>query len=191
MTLNVAVVGTGTIGTTLATLWHRAGMTVVLASRTAQDDIDGVPVLSIADALATADVVVTAIPGTAMPDFLSEHRAALAATPLVDASNIPGAAVMHHAAQAGTIPYYRAFNTVGVENFREPVFDGTAADLFYSGPPEHRETVETLIGTVGMRPVWVGDGPAAADLLDGLTRLWFTLALQQGRGRHLAFRMLP
>lgn len=78
-----------------------------------------------------------------------------------------------------------------MENFREPRFDGTPADLFYSGPPSHQQSVEALIEAVGLRPVWVGDGPDAADVLDGLTRLWFTLALQQGRGRHLAFRMLP
>lgn len=191
MTLRVAVVGTGNIGTTLAGIWHRKAMTVTLASRTAREDVGGVPVLPVAEALAGVDVVVAAIPGSAMSDFLAEHRAVLADVALVDASNTMGGPVMHHATQAEGIAYYRAFNTLGVENFREPVFDGTPADLFYSGPPSHQDTVETLIGAVGLRPVWVGDGPAAADLLDGLTRLWFTLAMQQGRGRHLAFRMLP
>ena len=51
--------------------------------------------------------------------------------------------------------------------------------------------MESLITAVGLRPVWVGDGTHGADLLDGLTRLWFALAINQGRGRHLAFRMLP
>ncbi len=125
--------------------------------------------------------------------FLTENAAALAGIPLIDASNSVGAPVLHHAAeaQAAGVTYYRAFNTIGVENLADPVFDGIPADLFFSGPEQQRDTVETLISATGLRPVWVGDGAEAADLLDGLTRLWFALALTQGRGRHLAFRMLP
>lgn len=192
MALTVTVVGTGRIGTTLARAWHNAGMDVRLASRAPeQATVADLPVLNMEAALPGSDVVVTAIPGAAVGGLLSEHAASLAGIPLVDASNNAAAATMHHAAQAGTLVYYRAFNTLGVENFADPVFDGVAADLFYSGPQSHRETVESLIAAVGLRPVWVGEGVQAADLLDGVTRLWFTLALQQRRGRHLAFRMLP
>lgn len=191
MSLTIAVVGTGRIATTLARRWHEAGMSPTLASRAPRDGSSDIPVRPVAAALAGADVVVTAIPGAAMGDFLHEHAAALRDTPLVDATNAVGAPVLHHAAQAEGLPYYRAFNTIGVENFEEPTFDGITADLFYSGPTTHRETVESLIAAVGLRPVWVGDGAQGADLLDGLTRLWFALAINQGRGRHLAFRMLP
>jgi predicted dinucleotide-binding enzyme len=186
------VVGTGTIGATLARRWRDAGLDVTLASRApGVGALDGMPVLPVAEALPGADVVITAIPGASMGAFLAENAPTLGDTPLVDASNNVGAPVMHHAAAAGSLPYYRAFNTLGVENFADPVSDGITADLFYSGPERHKALVESLIRAVGLRPVWVGDGPGAADLLDGLTRLWFTLALSQGRGRHLAFRMLP
>jgi len=192
MTLTVTVVGTGPIGATLARAFDNAGIDVRFASRApSQPTLHGMPVSRIEDALPGSDVVVTAIPGGAVGAFLTEHAAALAGVPVVDASNNVGGTAMHHAAEAGSLVYYRAFNTLGVENFADPVFDGIAADMFYSGPESHRETVEALIGAVGLRPVWVGDGVPAADLLDGVTRLWFTLALQQGRGRHLAFRMLP
>lgn len=192
MALTVTVVGTGRIGTTLARAWRDAGMDVRLASRAPQQtELDSIPVAGIEEALPGSQVVVTAIPGAAVGAFLTEHSGALAGTPLVDASNNVGGSAMHHAAAAGPLPYYRAFNTLGVENFADPVFDGVRADLFYSGPQSHQAAVESLIEAVGLRPVWVGDGVGAADLLDGVTRLWFTLALQQGRGRHLAFRMLP
>ncbi|MCU0296782.1 MAG: NAD(P)-binding domain-containing protein [Candidatus Nanopelagicales bacterium] len=192
MSLSVTVVGTGTIGMTLAKLWQGAGFQVTLASRENQERVlDGIPVRPIADALPGSDAVLTAIPGSAVQVFLDQHASQLDGVPLIDASNNVGAPAMHHAAQAGDLAYYRAFNTLGVENFAEPVFDGIAADLFYSGPPEHKDVVEALIAAVGLRPVWVGEGADAADLLDGVARLWFTLALAQGRGRHLAFRMLP
>lgn len=190
--MNVTVVGTGSIGMTLARQWQKAGLVVTLASRTPERLTEAaLPVLPIEDALDNAEAVVLAIPGTSVPTFLNEHRAALGAVVVVDATNTMGSATMHNVGSADGLLYYRAFNTLGVENFREPTFDGVAADLFFSGPRGNRETVETLISSIGLRPVWVGEGSEAADLLDALTRLWFTLAVQQGRGRHLAFRMLP
>lgn len=188
--MEVTIVGTGRMGTTLGRRFSEAGIAVTMAGRDpVRAEVDGLPARPIADALAGAHAVVLAIPGAAAPQLLRDHD--LAGIPVVDASNNVGGAVMHNADAAAGLLYYRAFNTVGVENLAEPTFDGITADLFYSGPESHRDLVEALIRAVGMRPVWVGDGKPAADLLDGLTRLWFTLALTQGRGRHLAFRMLP
>ena len=84
----------------------------------------------------------------------------------------------------------RAFNTLGWENFADPVFDGVTADLFYAAEEGHgKEVADRLIAEIGLRPVWLG-GVEAFDLVDSLTRLWFTLALQRKLGRRLAFKML-
>lgn len=191
MNHRVAVVGTGRIGTTLATAFGRAGMDVVFATRAPGAAVmSGIPVLGIAEAFASTTTVVIAIPGSAVPMLLDQYRDRLRDAVVVDASNSVGDGPMHHAASAAGLQYYRAFNTLGVENFESPVFGDETADLFYSGPTSHQGVVEELIAAVGLRPVYVGDGPGAADLLDGLTRLWFTLALQQGWGRHVALRTL-
>lgn len=190
--MRIVVVGTGNVGVTLARIWNAAGLDVTFASRAPEtDSIGGIVVSSLEKALPTADIIVTAIPGAAMPDFIQEYTPALRGKVLVDATNSIGTPTMHHADLVGDTAYFRAFNTVGVENFAAPDFGGITADLFYSGPPAQRHLVEPLIEATGMRGIWVGDGPQAADVLDGLTRLWFTLALHQGRGRRLAFRMLP
>ena len=49
--------------------------------------------------------------------------------------------------------------------------------------------VSTLIADTGLNPIYIG-GIDQADILDALTRLWFVMAFQQGRGRHLAFKMI-
>ena len=49
--------------------------------------------------------------------------------------------------------------------------------------------VEQLIADIGLRPVWVG-GPEYTPTVDAIASLWFALALKQGRGRHLAFKLL-
>jgi hypothetical protein len=37
--------------------------------------------------------------------------------------------------------------------------------------------------------VWIG-GPEEVDVLDGFLRIWFTLALKRGFGRHIGFKLL-
>jgi len=84
----------------------------------------------------------------------------------------------------------RAFNTLGWENFENPIVGGVTADLFYAAEEGRaKDVAERLIADVGLQPVWVG-GVEAFDLVDSLTQLWFTLALRQGRGRRLAFKLL-
>jgi predicted dinucleotide-binding enzyme len=48
---------------------------------------------------------------------------------------------------------------------------------------------EQLIGEIGLRPVYTG-GLEAATTVDAITRLWFALAMGQGYGRRIAFKLL-
>lgn len=87
-------------------------------------------------------------------------------------------------------PLFRAFSNLGWENFAEPTLAGQQIDLFYCGDEgAGQTTVHSLIADIGLRPVYLGDD-RQADTVDALTRLWFTLALQKGYGRRLAFKML-
>jgi 8-hydroxy-5-deazaflavin:NADPH oxidoreductase len=80
----------------------------------------------------------------------------------------------------------RAFNTLGWDNFADPP-DG--AELFYAADPTAREVTEELIWAVGLGPQFVG-GPDAANTVDGVLRLWFSLVQQHGGQRRLAFRVV-
>ena len=85
---------------------------------------------------------------------------------------------------------YRAFNSLGWENFADPVFDGIQADLFYCGPDgDTREVAEQMIVDVGLRPIRLGDVEQVG-LVDSVGSLWFALVFGQGKGRHLAFKVL-
>jgi len=70
------------------------------------------------------------------------------------------------------------------------VVGGVTADLVYAAEEGvARYTAERLIRDVGLEPVWVG-GVDAFDVVDSVTRLWFTLAFQRKLGRRLAFKVL-
>jgi predicted dinucleotide-binding enzyme len=149
-------------------------------------------VADVAAALEDAEVVLLALPAGAVDGLLAEHAAALTGKLIIDATNRIGAPVANAAEQiAAAVPdarYARAFNTLGWENFADPVFDGVPADLFFSCAPDDRPLVEELIGAVGLQPAYLGEGKQ--DVVDGVLPLWFALVQANDGNRRVAFRVL-
>lgn len=200
--LELTVIGTGNIGATLARRWADAGHRITIGARDpaaahvqalVAELGDGATALGLTAAVSGAAAVLVATPGAAVPDLAATLGPALAGTVVLDATNHMGADRLHHldawAASAPDAHVFRAFNTLGWENFAEPDHAGVAADLLYCGPETGRDVVERLIADVGLRPVLLGDVDQA-DALDGATRLWFALVFGQGRPRRTAFRLL-
>ena len=202
--LTIAVLGAGNVGSTLGKKWHVGGYQVRFGVR----DPDGkhaqalrnafgdqTTIGTIGDALQGGpEVVLVALPGAVVEAIAQEYAAKLNGRIILDAANRMGADSLHNLASfqqyAPQAHLYRAFNTLGWESFAEPRFDGIEADLFYCGPEgDARTTVEQLIGSIGLRPVYLG-GVEQMGLLDSIATLWFTLALGQKKGRHLAFKVL-
>lgn len=192
----VAVIGAGPVGRALARRWQPTGP-VVLGVRDLEDARHDAHrsefVLRCVDDLPDAATVL-AVPGSALPDLLGTHRATLDGRLLIDATNRLGGGPMHQMPMmTRTVPdarVYRTFTSSGWETFTDQVH-GEQPDMPYVGPDgPDRATVAALIRRAGPRPVWLGDGPEAADTLDGAARLWFALALGRGLGRNLAWRLI-
>jgi predicted dinucleotide-binding enzyme len=189
--MRIAIIGTGRIGGTLGQKWQQAGHEVVYASRNpGADGPGGAPVVAVGEAIGSADVVVFAIPGTAVEAVVTQHAGALAGKVVVDATNRMGGPVVNNRAEivaaAPDAHYVRAFNTLGWENFAEPLAE---ADLFFAADPEARATAETLIQAIGLRPQYLGDGEAAATV-DSVLPLWFALTKQRDGNRRVALRVV-
>lgn len=186
--MRIAVIGRGNIGATLGGKWAAAGHGVTYGAR----DPQAADEAGVEESVSEAEVVVLAIPGAAAKEVLAGLGERLSGKVVVDATNDVGGGGKLHALDelaSGGLPV-RAFNTLGWENFADPVVAGTRADLLFGaedGPA--RAVAEQLIRDVGLEPVWVG-GADAFDVVDGVTRLWFTLAFQRGLGRRLAFKVL-
>lgn len=201
--MKISVIGAGNIGGTLGTKWSAQGHEIHFGVRDPQagkvqallvEIGERARAMSAPDSVAGVDVVLFAIPGRAMPDIVKQLGDRLDGKILIDATNNVGADPMHSlgvlrpVAPNGSL--FRAFSNLGWENFANPVFNGLRADLFYCGDSgEGQATVDALITDIGLRPVYIGE-TEKNHLIDNLTRLWFTLALEQGRGRHLALKML-
>jgi predicted dinucleotide-binding enzyme len=99
------------------------------------------------------------VPGAAAKDVLASLGHALAGKVVIDASNdVQGSGKLHALDELaeGALPV-RAFNTLGWENFADPIVAGVQADLLYAaeGGPA-REVAAQLIRDVGLAPVWLG-----------------------------------
>jgi hypothetical protein len=186
--MRIAVIGVGNIGRTLGAKWVAAGHDVAYGVRS-----PGAPdTATVAEAVAGAEVVALAVPGAAAKEVLASLGGELKGKVVIDATNdVQGTGKLHALDELtdGAHPV-RAFNTLGWENFADPVVGGVTADLFYAAEEgQAKDVAERLIADVGLRPVWLG-GVEAFELVDSLTQLWFTLALRQGLGRRLAFKLL-
>jgi predicted dinucleotide-binding enzyme len=189
--MRIAVIGKGNIGGSLGSKWIAAGHDVVYGARDGSGEgPGGAPVTSIGDAIEHADVVVLAVPGKVAGDVVTEHSAALAGKTVIDAVNRIGApefdsrAIIAQAAPQAR--YVRAFNSLGWENFANPM-PGTS--MFFAADPDARAIAEELITAVGLEPAFVGDTSATATV-DALLPLWFALVQQNGGNRRVALRVI-
>ncbi len=189
--MRIAVIGKGNIGGSLGTKWHAAGHDVVYGARDASGTgPGGAPVLAVGSALADAEVVLLAVPGAVVPDVITEQKDALAGKVVIDAVNRMGAPEFDSRAliadAAPQARYVRAFNSLGWENFADPL---PGANMFFAADPEARAVAEELISAVGLEPAFVGDS-TATPTVDALLPLWFALVKQNGGRRRLALRIL-
>jgi predicted dinucleotide-binding enzyme len=189
--MRIAVIGKGHIGGTLGSKWSAAGHDVVYGARDGSGEgPGGAPVRSIGDALRGVDVVLLAVPGQVVPDVVSEQGEALAGKVVIDAVNRMGAPEFDSRAlitdAAPSARYVRAFNSLGWENFADPV---PGANLFFAADLQARATAEELISAVGLEPAFVGDATATA-AVDALLPLWFALVKQNGGNRRIALRIV-
>ncbi|MCO6453029.1 MAG: NAD(P)-binding domain-containing protein [Caldilineales bacterium] len=196
--MKIGIIGAGNIGGTLGRVWSAAGHEIKFGVREPQSAKfnslrSAGEVSSVGEAAAFGDVVLLALPGSAVADFAAHNAKSLAGKVIIDAANNVGSTTMHnldtlhrHVSQAQLV---RAFNSLGWENFAEPQVGGEQIDLFYCGDLAARDTAEQLIRDVGLRPIYIG-GVETAAALDGMTRVWFALVYGQSKGRHVAFKLL-
>jgi predicted dinucleotide-binding enzyme len=184
----IAVIGTGNIGGTLGRRWSEAGYRVAFGARAPRaDGPGGAPVVSIDEAVTDADVVLLAVPAGAVAGLVAHLGPTLADTVVIDATNnLRGASANARSEFTPDTRYVRAFNTLGWENFDDPVPE---SDLFFAADPRARAVAEELISALGLRPQYVG-GAGAADVVDGLLRLWFALVGENGGNRRLALKLV-
>lgn len=162
--LAVGVIGVGRAGAPMAAALARAGHPIVGAHavssrslRRLEEFIPGTPVMSAADVMRTADLVLMTVPDDVLGHLVGGLADTDAVTPgqfIVHASGRYGTAVLEPATRLGALPL--ALHPV-------MTFSGTRADLDrlagcpfgVTAPKVLRPVAEALVMEMGGDPVWV------------------------------------
>jgi predicted dinucleotide-binding enzyme len=193
--MNIGILGTGNVGSALATGFSNAGHEVVLGSRD-PDSVQGsdVDVVTQKAAAEHGDVVVLAVPAGAIVTVAAELESILAGKTVIDAANeYPEAKsgrplAVRVADAAPNANVVKAFNTIGANRMTDPLVDGERATMFLAGDDDDAvQTAATLATDLGFTPLVAGDLSAASHL-EHLARFW--IHLSQEHGRNIAFRLL-
>lgn len=179
--MKVAIIGSGNIGQALGGALVGAGHTVTMAAR---DELETRRVAAAigaraastpADAARAAEVVVLAVPRTALGQIAEQIRDLVAGKIVVDPSNLMEPAERSTAEDlAQQLPdahIVKAFNTNFASLIARPGALGQTIDSFFATDDlTARERIAGLIRSIGLRPVYVG-GLSAARQLEAMALL--------------------
>ena len=191
--MDVSIIGAGNVGKALATSFHRAGHTVVIASRDPEDAgslaaATGAKIgTSNADAAARGQVVILAVPFASVPEIAAEIAEAVAGKTVIDATNrmsfgASGPEIDTSTSNAEELAVLlpdahivKAFNTLFASHQADPIAEGLQLDAYVAGDDEAaKATVLDLVESIGLSPVDVGP-LARARQLEGLAFLNITI----------------
>lgn len=194
--MKIAILGSGNVGGTLATGWAGKGHIVAIAARNPDSDktvsaatAANAQVMSIADGVKWAEVVLLATPWAAVPEAVNAGKDWTGKI-LLDATNplkpqlaglelgttTSGAERVAELAKGARV--VKVFNTIGAAN----MVDGDGLTMLMAADdPAAKAVASVLARDVGFEPVDLGPLKEAR-LLEPFALVWITLAYKQGFG---------
>ncbi len=208
--MNIAILGTGRVGSALGSRWAEQGHSIFFGVRDAAcDEVQNAvaragsraQAVSLAEAAAAAEVVVLAIPWEAVREVL-DSLGPLDGKILVDcinplAGDLKGlqfgfttSAAEQIAEWAPTARVVKAFNTLSDAAMANPWFGELKATMFYCGDDEEaKQVIRDLTEAIDLEAVDAGPLVNARQL-EPLSMLYVYLAVFGGWGGDCAFKML-
>lgn len=202
--MNIAIIGAGNVGRSLATTFVRAGHTVTIAS---SDPADAGEVAratgaksagSNGEAVAAADIVVLSVPTASELTVATELGTALDGKIVVDVANRPtpdpsGAGTSLAEELQAAIPgatVVKAFNTVLAARQVDPIVAGIPVDGFVAADdPTAKATVLTLVESAGFQPFDAG-ALIASRTLEGMAWLNINHQIASGGSWQAAWKVI-
>lgn len=85
----------------------------------------------------------------------------------------------------------KCFNTTGFENMLNPIYKGEGIDMFCAGSNKQAKDIATqLAKDIGFASCHDFGGDDKVELLEKLALSWINLAIMQGYGRDIAFKIV-
>lgn len=202
----ISIIGSGNVGGALAKKWIDAGHTVIIGARTPLSEkniqlateIGEDRFTSIENAVRQSEVVFLATPATAAVD-VAKSLGDTTGKIIIDSMNIvmgrgpagytnTSDAILDHTASRDVV---KCFNTTGFNNMVNPVYGATSLDLFMAGDSEKGKAVARQLAIdAGFAECYSVGGNDKFTLMEQFAFFWINLAMMQGQGRDIGFKLL-
>lgn len=208
--MKLAILGAGSVGSTLGRAWAKQGHTVIFGVR----DVNAPKIqtlltevganaqaATLAEAATQAEVVVLTVTWDAMPDVveaigsldgkvLLDCTNPLVANQLDAALNLTRSGGEQVAAWFPGAKVVKIFNQIGWETMSNPQYGTEVATMFYAGDDADTKQIAAQLATeLGFEAIDAGT-LQASNFLESLAVFWGQLAYGQGMGRDIAWRLL-
>ena len=201
--MRMTILGAGNIGLAAGTKWKAKGHDITFGVRDTQSQKAwnamniGAKVTTFQEAVENAEVVLVAIPFGVADEVIKSIDVEWEGKIIIDATNPISASTepFESAAEAisawtGNGEVVKAFNTTGVSNMINPVYDGKSIETFICGNDVAAKKVVSLLAEdLGFRVTDIG-GIENAVMLENLAKLWVTMAYKLGKGPNFAFTIV-
>ncbi len=204
--MKITIIGTGKVGGALTKRWVDAGHEVILGVRNLNNikarelvtyNRKKIKILAPSEAAEEGEIIVVATPAHAAIDVgesIGIHRDKV----IIDATNaiykkpdpFPHAtAALSEICQCRHV--VKCFNCTGFENMEDPVYGKTTVDMFVAGDSEKGKAVAVILADdAGFEDCFDFGGSDKIELLEQFAKVWINLAVMQGYGRDIAFKLI-
>lgn len=202
--MKIAIIGSGNVGGGLAQQWIKAGHTVLIGAKfpLSEKNINLATKIGedrfavITNAVKQSEVILIATPPTAIFEVL-EQMGNVSGKIFIDATNSvmkspePYKTVYHCLTDKTTAEVVKCFNTTGFENMLNPVYNGEGIDMFMAGDSNKAKAVAKQLALDCGFGTCIDFGKAdKVELLEKFALSWINLAIMQGHGRDMAFKVI-
>ena len=203
--MKIAIIGTGNVGGALATKWAHKGHRILLGVNDIHHfkgkDLLQNPntsVHTIETAVQAAEVILMATPATAAIE-VAQSLGDTTGKIIIDAMNIimgRGPQGFTNTAEAilantATRDVVKCFNTTGFNNMQNTQYAEVTIDAFMAGDSiAAKAIVRQLALDAGFAACYDVGGNDKFQLMEQFAFFWINLAMMQGQGREIAFKLL-
>lgn len=203
--MNIAIIGTGNVGGALATKWANKGHQIYLGVRDTSNfkgqellKNQNTKALSIQEAVQKAEVIVLATPAMMAVD-VAQSLGDTTGKVIIDTMNIvmgrgpegfsnTADAILAH---TNTTDVVKCFNTTGFNNMVNPNYGDQLLDVFVAGDSARgKEIAQHLASDAGFANCYDVGGNDRFELMEKFAFFWINLAMFQGQGREIGFKLL-
>lgn len=204
--MKIAVIGSGNVGGVLARKWIDSGHTVLIGARFPLSEknmklaefIGEDRFISIEDAVFQSEIILIATPATSAIE-VAKSLGNTDGKIIIDSMNIvmgrgpvgytnTTQAILDH---TNTLDIVKCFNTTGFNNMLDPQYANEKLDLFVAGDSEKgRNAAIQLAKDAGFADCFAIGGNDKFELMEQFAFFWINLAMFQGQGRNIGFKLL-